>query len=236
MRRNAVNTPLLVALVCLVCTIVEAQVSPYVADFGAVRIRAGLFEPQGDSAYWANTMDRYIGKPDDFQDATFAMDYLWRYRPSAGLLFSFGFFSGEELQSYLDYVDDQGFEIDHTTTLDIADFTVAWLYQFGRRDAAVQPYLGAGAGVVFWDLQEVGWFIDFADPSQPVVSADYRTDGTTLEYFALAGIEVPISRAFSLLAEARWRRAEDDLSGEFAMDHEIDLSGTELTIGMSWNF
>jgi hypothetical protein len=203
-------------------------------DFGAVRGYLGVFSPQGDSEYWNDTFDVFTGSPSSFEDVVFGVDYLWRTSRRSGLLFGTSFYSGATTQAYLDWVDGDGNDISHTTTLNLTDLTAAYIWRFGAHGA--RPYIGGGGGLLWWGLREEGYFIDFADPDLPVVFASYDAGGTTWELFALAGLDVPLGYRWSFFIEGRYRWSEAELDDDFSGFGTIDLSGLQLVGGLSWNF
>lgn len=205
-------------------------------DFGSVRFRIGLFEPRADSAYWNEGFDVFTGSPSDFRDLGFGVDYLWRTSLHSGLLFGTGFYGGSTTQAYLDYVDADGYDIRHTTSLDTWDLSIAYVYRFGPRQWTVTPYAGIGGGFLNWRLQESGYFIDFGDPQWPVVWADYRSSGWTWQALGLAGLDLPLSYRWSVFVEGRLRYSDAELGQDFSGIGTIDLSGYELALGFSWNF
>jgi hypothetical protein len=203
-------------------------------DFGAVRGYIGIFSPQGDSQYWNDTFDVFTGSASSFEDVVFGVDYLWRTSRQSGLLFGSSFYSGAATQSYLDWIDGDGNDVSHTTTLDLTDLTAAYVWRFGARGA--RPYIGGGGGLLWWGLREEGYFIDFADPGLPIVFASYDAGGTTWELFALAGLDVPVGYRWSFFIEGRYRWAEAELDEDFSGFGTIDLTGLQLVGGFSWNF
>lgn len=203
-------------------------------DFGSLRFSLGIFSPQGDSQYWDETFDAFTGSASDLEDVVFGIDYLWRTSRHAGLLFGGSYFDGAATQAYRDWVDADGGDINHTTSLSLSDLTAAYVWRFGT--GGVGPYVGGGGGLQWWNLREEGYFIDFSDPDLPVVFASYRAGGTTWELFALAGLDVPLGRQWSFFFEGRYRWSEDELNEDFSGFGTIDLSGVQLTGGFSWNF
>lgn len=214
--------------------IAEAQGNWQPGEFGSVRGYIGIFSPQGDSEYWDDIFEAFTGSASDFEDIVFGADYLWRTSPQGGLLFGSSFYKGATTQAYRDWVDGDGAEVTHTTTLDLTDLTAAYLWRFGKRGA--RPYIGAGGGLLWWSLREEGYFIDFADEDLPIVFANYYGNGTTWELFALAGLDVPISYRWSFFIEGRYRWSEAELNRDFSGFGTIDLSGLQVTGGFGWNF
>jgi hypothetical protein len=106
----------------------------------------------------------------------------------------------------------------------------------GRRVLKPAFYVGAGAGVLLWDYEEIGDFLDFTfDP--PVIFFDrFEDDGAALELHALAGVEIPMSPRFNLIVEGRYSWADDDLDAGFAGLGEIKFDGASAFLGGSFRF
>lgn len=237
MRRTAARLVIPAAMAFILVTPrAEAQGNWQPGDFGSLRFRIGLIEPQADSVYWDDVFTVFTGSPSDLRDLGFGVDYLWRTSTHSGLLFGTGFSSGSTTQAYRDYVDADGNDIRHTTSLDTWDLSLAYVYRFGAGRWTVTPYAGVGGGVLNWRLQESGYFIDFGVPSWPVVWGDYRASGWTWQAVGLAGIDLPLTDRWSVFAEGRYRYSDDELGQDFSGFGTIDLSGYELALGFSWNF
>ncbi len=237
MRRPLHMTAIFCTLLVMAAAVpAQAQGNWQPGDFGSVRFRIGLFEPQADSKYWDENFTTFTGSAGNFQDIIFGFDYLWRMSMRSGLHFGTSFYGGSATQAYRDWVDASGRDVSHRTSLDTWDLSVAYSYRFGARDWMVKPYAGLGIGLLNWSLEESGDFIDFGQPSLPVVQARYRDSGWTWEGFGLAGLEVPLGFRWSFFGEGRYRWSETELGGDFSGVGTLDLSGFELSLGFSWNF
>ncbi|MCU0235022.1 MAG: hypothetical protein MUE90_13450 [Thermoanaerobaculales bacterium] len=235
MRHLTTRVLVIAAALCgLAAADAAAQGNWQPGDFGAVRLRLGVFTPQGSSEFWDDYFSDFTGSTDDLEDLSFGADYLWRTSRSSGLLFGMSFYEGSTTVAYRDWVDADGFDIRHATELSLTDLSAAYVVRAGGRGA--HPYIGAGGGLLWWRFLEEGEFIDFGDPELPIVWASYLADGLTWELFALAGLEVPLAPSWGAFFEGRYRWAEDDLGDDFAGFGTIDLSGWELAAGFSWNF
>ncbi len=212
----------------------EAQGNWSPGDFGSLRLRIGIFQPQADSEYWDDVFTDFTGSASSFEDLVFAIDYLWMTSRQGGFVFGGSFYDGDTSQAYRDWVDSEGRSINHTTSLRLNDLYGAYIYRFAR--TGVRPYVGVGGGLLRWRLREEGDFIDFSDPDLPVFFAAYQADDVTWEVLGLAGLEIPLSFTWRFLVEGRYRWAEDDLGDDFAGFGEIDLSGLEVTAGFSYNW
>lgn len=200
-----------------------------------LRFRVGLFEPDGESQYWDDTATVFTGDPSDFEDTLVGFDYRLGLGDHLSLQFSASDYSGQDRRSYLDFVDGAGGEIRHTATLDITSLTAGLVLRFAPH-AAVSPYVGAGGGLYSWTLEERGRFIDFGSPGLDVFNAGFKDDGDTFGYYVQAGLDIPLGAGWALFAEGRWHEADDELSGDFDGFGTLDLSGREISGGVSWTF
>jgi len=230
------------ALRCLVALAILAVALPAAAQsYGprtdnALRFRVGVFTPDAESAYWNDSFDVFTGNKDDFEDTAVGIDFRYGLTARSGLLFSADAYEGQQDQVYRDFVDEAGFDILHTTTLNVASVTAAYTLDFAGSRSAVVPYAGIGGGVYLWELEETGDFIDFA-PLDPVIFATtFKDDGETWGWFWLAGVKFNVSPRWDLFVEGRWTHADDELSGDFEGLGNLDLSGRSITGGVSWKF
>lgn len=207
----------------------------YGADHN-LRFRLGGFEPEGDSEYWEDKQAGYTGEPSDLQDISLGIEYRVDLNRHFGLLFAGSLYEGEMGQSDRFFEDAAGFDIRHTTRLQIASATVGGVFHLAGRDAAVRPYIGAGGGIYSWTLEEDGEFVDPTPPPPVIFDALLESSGTAFGYYLLGGFEVPIGRQWAFFAEGRWQRVEDELDDDFEGFGDIDLSGTDLGAGLSVRF
>lgn len=203
---------------------------------GAFRVHLGVLQLEGDSDYWRDKEEDFTGSIDDFENASFGLDYLLPLGSSRlSLIFSGSVYEGDTTNSYRDFEDNFGDRIRHDTTLEIASGTLGLVFHLTRSDTAIQPYLGAGGGAYSWRLEENGDFIDFGSPSRPIFNAQLESEGVAFGAYALAGVEIPLSPRLSIFAEGRLTQVDDDLSDDFEGFGKIDLSGREFAAGLSWN-
>lgn len=209
---------------------------PYDQSDGSFHLRVGLFQPDGDSAYWNDKGRDFTGNIDDFENVSIGGDYLWSFSPRLGLLVSGSYFQGDSTNSYRDFEDNFGNRIRHDTTLEISSLTAGLRLQLAGSGAPVIPYVAAGGGLYFWRLEEDGDFIDFGTNPLDIFNARLESDGAAPGFFALVGLEVPVGRSLALFGEGRWTQADDELEGDFEDFGKIDLSGREFAAGLSWSF
>ncbi len=202
----------------------------------ALRFQLGGFEPRGDSGYWDGKRIDFTGDADDLSDLAAGIEYQRFLNQHLGFVASSTFFTSETDQSYLDFVDEDGFLIFHTTELEVTTLTVGLVANLARRDRVIIPYVGAGGGFYFWRLSEFGDFIDFGLFDLGIFNDFFEEDGAELGWYWQAGLEVPLAPNLSVFGDARWVRAEADLGGDFLGLGDLDLSGRTLSAGVTWSF
>jgi hypothetical protein len=227
--------PLLSVLLCSALP-AEAQRHWQPGDHGSFRVMLGYFHPDGSSEYWDDKFTDFTGSESDFNDFSFLMDYRLPVSEAGAFLFGAGWYEGATTQGYRDWVDGSGRPIRHRTSLRTFELTGAFIYEIGERNYPVTPYVGAGGGFLWWELQERGDFIDFTDDDLPIIQAWYGSNDVTFSLFALTGLDVRLGDAWSLVGQFRYRWADDELGGNFAGFGNLDLSGFDYTFGAAFHF
>ena len=160
----------------------------------------------------------------DFNNGTVGGEWLVglgnNFETGVGL----GFYQRTVPSIYADFVNDDGTEIFQDFRLRVVPLSVTIrVLPFGR-NAAVQPYFGAGIGLFNWRYSEVGEFIDFSDFA--VFRDRFVADGTDVGGIVLGGVRAPIGSRYAVGGEVRYQQA----SGRVGIDQgflneRIDLGG-----------
>ncbi len=201
-----------------------------------VRFRVGQFEPDGNSAYWDDTFFDFTGSTTSFEDAIAGFDFIHRVGPRWGIQFSGSGYEADAVQAYRDFEDAAGFDIRHTTTLEISSGSVGLILLLTANSSPIQPYVGFGGGFYDWTLVESGDFIDFGSADLFIFSDTFAADGTAFGTYFQAGLNIPLGDTFSFFAEGRWDSVEDELSSDFEGLGDIDLGGRQISAGLGWRF
>jgi len=132
---------------------------------------------------------------------------------------------------YQDFIDSDGTEIDQELRLRMVPsaFTVRVL-PLGQ-SSPVQPYFGAGLGLISWRYSETGEFVDFG-AGREIFRDSFVASGTERGPVVLGGIRFAGSSA-SAGGEIRYQKANADLGADFA-GSKLDLGGWtyNFTVGM----
>jgi hypothetical protein len=103
--------------------------------------------------------------------------------------------------------------------------TLAWI------PARVVPWIGAGAGTMWYRFQQQGDFVDYQTLN--VFNATLQSSGWTPAFQGLGGVDVTLSPRVGFTADARYLWAKADLSNDFRNFDRIDLSGITGSLGFA---
>lgn len=144
-----------------------------------------------------------------------------------------------------DGVEGDGFPIPQTVDFSRTPVTVsgkAYLTDRGRSigrfvwiPSRVTPFVGAGAGVVRYRLQQEGDFVN--TQTLEIFTDRLEQVGTGFTAHGFAGVDVMLKNMLYVTTQARYAWAEGGLDQTIYEDFEpMDLSGLQLTLGLGFRF
>jgi hypothetical protein len=95
----------------------------------------------------------------------------------------------------------------------------------------ITPYVGAGAGAVYYDFVQAGDFVDFVDLS--VFSDVFQSKGWAPSAHMFGGADFQVYRMLFLQVEGRYLWSSGELGRDFIDFDPIDLAGFRMTAGVS---
>lgn len=220
---------------------------PASAFAGNLTFRFGGFFPRAESNLFADASEFYtlytgFGaetppglQPSDWNDFTFGAAYFTKVANGIELGVSIDGYNQELDTAYREFVREDDSEIYQTLRLTIVPMSLAVRFTPTSSRKRIAPYLEIGGDAIYYKYEEYGDFIDFFDPSLPVVPDSFYSDGWGFGFHAAAGLKVPVTRDFSIVGEGRYQWAKDDMDDDFR-SNEIDLSGWSATIGFNIRF
>jgi hypothetical protein len=180
----------------------------------------------------------------DFSGPHFSADLSIRVLPRLDLAFGAGYSRAESSSEFRDWVDEDDLPIVQTTRFERVPLTAsakAYLLPRGRSvgslayiPARFAPYVGAGAGMVWYSLQQQGEFVDFE--SLDIFPDDLGSTGWAPIVQGMAGMDLSLTPRLGLTTEARYSRASAQPSGAFDQFDSVDLSGLALSVGIHVKF
>lgn len=213
--------------------------------FGQPRVTFGLkggwSQPLAGSDVFDLTRDTLTAQTTDFGSPAVGVEMGIRLNDRLDLAFDLLYTSSETRSEYRNWVDLDDNPIEQTTAFTRVPLTASlkgYLWDRGRsigRFAWVPtkwtPYAGVGGGVVFWNFEQEGDFVDFN--TFDIFTDRFVADGTAAVVHALAGVELSLGHRWLVTGEARYSWGGGDMNEDFTQFQPIDLSGFQLTIGIS---
>jgi len=207
----------------------------------SIGLRTGYVLPRISSPLFDDARQWYNLNQFDFDSPYIGGEIAARVGERWDVALDVGGSESRSLSHYRDFVDQDGFEIEQETRFRTVVATLGGRYYIadrGRRigrfawvPARLTPFVGAGAGVTWYQLQQSGDFIDFE--TYDVVGDVLQTDGEGFTAYAGLGADLSLGKQFVLSAEGRYSMANGDVRGQYASYDEIDLSGLQLIAGVS---
>ncbi len=183
-------------------------------------------------------------EPSDFDAGIIAFDFGMRLSDQVDLVFGVEYSRTSKNSEYRDFVDQDDIPIVQETTFTQVPLTLSLKWYLGSRGQrvgqyawvpnTVVPYIGAGGGFTWYELEQVGEFIDFRDFA--IFEDTFTSNGFTAAAHAFAGVDIKLTPSIGLIIDARYHWASADLKGNFVGFAPIDLNGLHATAGVAFKF
>jgi opacity protein-like surface antigen len=180
----------------------------------------------------------------DFDTFLFGADGGFAVANRVDLVGGFEISRSSVSSEYRDYVDENDFPILQDTRLTIVPVTLSVkLYVTPRGRAVsrhafvpskVRAYVGGGGGFVWYELEQVGDFVDVVDLT--IFNSAFRSSGWGFATQAFGGVEVGLSPKWFVYAEGRYLWSDADLGEDYVGFEPIDLSGARVGGGIGFTF
>lgn len=211
---------------------------------GSLALRGGLALPMAGSDLFSFTTSQLTLNRGDFRAIDASVEIAFRVRPRLDVVVS-GALSGMSKRSeFRDWTGSDGRPIEQTTSFKRNPIALSARYYLQPRGrnighfawvpARFATYVGAGAGMMDYEFDQNGDFID--DATKNVFADHFGSKGWVPMAQALAGIDWSIGPSWALTTEAKYISASADLSKDFAGFHRLDLSGFSTSVGFYVRF
>jgi hypothetical protein len=157
------------------------------------------------------------------------------------VIFSVDYSKASVNSEYRDFVDNFRLPIQQATELQQTNVSAAVKYYLLDRGHEVSrlawiprtvvPYVGAGAGALWYQMRQSGDFVDFVDNS--VFPDAFLSNGTAPSGHVFAGVDLKMWRRLYLTLDARYLWASADLGRDWVDFDPIDLTGTRVSAGLN---
>jgi hypothetical protein len=147
----------------------------------------------------------------------------------------------QHASEYRDFVDNNLLPIEQTTSLNTTHVMGGIRYALAPRGREISrlvwvpnkvvPFVGAGAGVVFYQFRQYGDFVDFVDNS--IFFESFRSQGWSPSAHVFGGVDIQIYRGLYATVQGRYTKASGELGTDFIDFDPIDLSGFRMSAGVN---
>jgi outer membrane protein W len=193
----------------------------------SVNLFIGGFVPRSvdarpDDDVLVNEQNFLAFRINDFKGATLGGEWLVGLGDYVEGGLGLGYYSKTVPSVYLFQVNANGSEISQDLKLRVVPFTATVRFLPLGRHAPIQPYVGAGVGVMRYRYSETGQFVDSDDS---IFNGNFVGSGTATGPVVLGGVRVSVGQ-FDPGFEVRYQSAKGDLPADqtFA-GPRIDLGG-----------
>jgi hypothetical protein len=208
-------------------------------------LRAGAARPAADSEVFRFFTDQLTLDRTDFASATFGVDLGMRVHPRVDVVLSAGFAHSSNDSEFRNFVEDPNDQpIRQTTELSRTPVTAGLKLHLLPRGRSlgrlafvpnrVSPYVGGGVGVLWYQLEQDGDFVDFE--TLDIFTDHFNSDGATFTANAFGGGDLWVLSRVALNVEARYSWAKADLHDAFSDFERIDLRGWQWTAGITLRY
>jgi len=179
-----------------------------------------------------------------FNAPGFGMDVAFTITDRMDVVAGFDIAKSNSSSEYRDYIDNENLPIQQTTSLrqsTIFGSLKVSLFPRGRTisryawiPSAIVPYVGGGGGVINYDFQQDGDFVDFQDFS--VFPESFRSHGWSPTVHVFGGADIQLYKRTFLSLEGRYQWASATLDNDFIDFKPMDLGGFRFGAGFHFMF
>lgn len=211
---------------------------------GSFGLRGSFLLARGGSDWYDFVTDQLTLETGDFNAPAIAVDAGIAIGRRLEAIGGIEFGRSETPSEYRRFVDNNRLPIEQNTRvrqLNISGSIKVPLLSRGREISQLAwvprtlvPYAGAGAGVLWYEVEQIGDFVDFVDLS--VFHDVFRSRGWTPSAHVFGGVDVRVFRRLYMTVDGRYLWAAGDLGREWINFDPIDLSGARLSAGLNFVF
>lgn len=208
---------------------------------GSVTLRGSWLFARAGSDWYDFVTDQLTLEAGDFNAPGIGFDVAVRLTPRVDAQFGLDFSNAQVTSEYRDFVDNNRLPITQQTRLrelNLSGNIKVALTERGREVSrfawvprTVVPYAGAGAGALWFDMNQSGDFVDFLDLS--VFTDVFQARGWAPSAQVFSGVDVRVFRRLYVTVDGRYLWAAGDLGREWIDFDPIDLAGFRLSAGVN---
>jgi opacity protein-like surface antigen len=211
------------------------------ATFG---VRLGYALPSAGSEVFDFTREQLTVSSSDFNAVHYGGELGIRIIEHLDVALSLGYERSDTRSEFRDWVDNDDLPIEQNTLFTRIPLTLgvkAYPWERGRQISRFAwipkrwaPYIGAGAGMIWYQFDQIGDFVDFE--TLEVFSDSFESHGSSPLAYVSAGVEVSVGSRWLVTGEGRYAWASAEMDRDFVDFDNIDLAGFRMTAGFSVRF
>jgi len=209
-----------------------------------VGMRLGYAIPRAGSEVFDFTREQLTVDKGDFNGLSAAGEVTVRAIDRLDAALNLGVEWSNTRSEFRDWVDDNDLPIEQNTRFTRVPVTVgvkAYLLERGRRISELAwipnkwaPYLGAGAGIVWYRFEQIGDFVDF--DTLEIFFDEFVSRGSSPVAYLAGGLDFSLGPRWLVNGEARYSWASAKMGRDFVGFDNIDLAGFRAMLGFSVRF
>ncbi len=238
---------LLCSLVAIAAVAQEPEREPdflFGAPRGYFGVRGGWHLASSSSGIHDLFEEKLTIERGDFDSLTFGVEVGIPLLPRLDVVFGVDFSLARIDSESRDFTHQNDLPIEQQTSLNVIPLTASLKFYLNERGravsryayvpAAVRPYVGVGGSAVFYQLKQVGEFVDEEDLS--IFEGTLISTAAGLGWHVFGGVDTRLTPSLWLAVEGRYLWANAGVVGDFQDPDPIDLSGLRITVGLNVTF
>lgn len=237
------------ALVAVIAPVAQGQDSGsgflFQQPMGSFTVRGGYAHATAGGDLFSFVTNTLTLNKGDFSGPTLGADLALRVAPQLDVVFGTSYSGTSTASNYRHLVDQNNAEIRQVTDMKRVPLMVSlrgYLTSQGRSvgrfawvPSRFAPYVGVGAGAMWYAFNQHGDFVDYQN-NNSVFTSDLTSSRWTPAAQAMAGIDVTLTPRMALTGETKYIYAKGTLDQSFTGFKSIDLSGLSTTIGLTFRY
>ena len=209
---------------------------------GTIGVRFSWLSSRSGSDWYDFVTDQLTLERKNFNGPGFGTDVSITLKPRLDLMIGFDYSQSTTASEYRRYVDNNRLPIEQTTKLRNANISGGLKLALTERGRGVGrlawvprkvvPFVGAGGGAMWFEVQQNGDFVDYQDLS--VFTDVFESNGWSPSAHVLGGVDVRVLRRAYVTVDARYVWASGDLGADWIGFDPIDLSGFRASVGFNF--
>jgi|SRR5687768_17506640 len=208
---------------------------------GSVGIRGSWMFARAGSDWYEFVTHHLTLENRDFNAPAIGIDYGIVIAPRAEVVIGVDVGQSRTGSEYRSFVDNNRLPITQETRLREVNLSGGLKFaltgrgrevgRFAWVPRALVPYAGAGGGMLWFEVQQTGDFVDFVDNS--IFTDVFRSRGWTPSAHVFGGVDIQVHRRLFLTLDGRYLWAAGDLGRDWIDFDPIDLTGLRLAAGIN---